>query len=87
MRRKPKGDFDVDMLPPKKKGPKKWSVFSIRIDEELAKSLNDIAEESGHTRNHVIGRFLEFARIAYMSQKVPTFANHKGRKTNGDKDE
>lgn len=88
MKKKPVvGEPLLDLLPPKKKGPKKWSVFSIRIDADLAEALSEIAREAGYTRNEVIGRFLQYARIAHESRKVPAMSNGNGGKGGkGDED-
>lgn len=38
-----------------------YSVFSIRIRTEIKEKIDEIANESGYSRNSLIERFLEFA--------------------------
>lgn len=47
--------------PKRPKGEDGYKVFSIRIKEELADQINQIATQTGHSRNELIGQFLEFA--------------------------
>lgn len=43
------------------KGEDGYKVFSIRIQNELAERLEDIAARTGRSRNELIRLFLEFA--------------------------
>ncbi len=36
-------------------------TFSIRIKEELVESIDSISAQTGHSRNELIGIFLEYA--------------------------
>ena len=36
-------------------------VFSIRVKEELVESIDSISAQTGHSRNELIGIFLEYA--------------------------
>lgn len=83
---KTKGVRPLDMLPPKtkKKGQQKWAVFSIRIKQESAENLKEIAKEAGYTRNEVIGRFLEYAQTVYEAQKS---TRTKGKNNNNSESE
>ena len=45
----------------KKRGEDGFRVFSVRIPEETVKRIDDIAADSGRSRNEVIGILLEFA--------------------------
>ena len=47
--------------PKRPKGEDGYKVFSIRIKEETVAKLDRISEQSGHSRNELIGRFLEYA--------------------------
>ena len=47
--------------PKRAKGDDGYKTFSIRIREELAEKLNDISAQTGHSRNELIGIFLEYA--------------------------
>ena len=47
--------------PKKMKGEDGYKTFSIRIKEDLVERINDISAKTGHSRNELIGRFLEYA--------------------------
>ena len=47
--------------PKRPKGEDGYKTFSIRIKEELADEISDIAAKTGRSRNELIGLFLEFA--------------------------
>ncbi len=47
--------------PKKAKGDDGYKVFSIRIKEELVTQIDDISARTGHSRNELIGTFLEYA--------------------------
>ena len=47
--------------PKKMKGEDGYKTFSIRIKEDLAEKINDISAKTGHSRNELISRFLEYA--------------------------
>ncbi len=47
--------------PKRPKGEDGYRTFSIRVKEELFDKINDIAAQTGHSRNELIGQFLEFA--------------------------
>lgn len=49
-------------IPVKKlKGEDGYKTFSIRIRTELAQSIDEMAQKSGHSRNELIGILLEYA--------------------------
>lgn len=52
---------DLIITPKKAKGEDGYKVFSIRIKDELVKRLDDVSSQSGHSRNELIGIFLEYA--------------------------
>lgn len=45
----------------KLKGEDGYKIFSIRIKEETAKQIDSLATQTGHSRNELIGTFLEYA--------------------------
>ena len=47
--------------PKRPKGEDGYKTFSIRIREDLADRISDISTRTGHSRNELIGRFLEYA--------------------------
>lgn len=47
--------------PKRAKGEDGYRIFSVRVKEELLERINDIALQTGYSRNELIGRFLEFA--------------------------
>lgn len=49
------------VIQPKLRGEDGYNVFSIRISKETTARLNDIAAQTGRSRNELIGMFLDFA--------------------------
>ena len=47
--------------PKRAKGEDGYKTFSIRIKDELAEQLNQISAQTGHSRNELVGIFLEYA--------------------------
>ncbi len=43
------------------KGEDGYKTFSIRIKEETVAKIDAISAQTGHSRNELIGRFLEYA--------------------------
>ncbi len=43
------------------KGEDGYKTFSVRIKEETVSKIEDVAKRTGHTRNELIGIFLEYA--------------------------
>lgn len=55
-------DNDKLIIKPKKmKGNDGYKTFSIRIKEELLENIDSISVKTGHSRNELIGIFLEYA--------------------------
>ncbi len=53
---------DKLIIKPKKyKGNDGYKTFSIRIKEELVENIDSISARTGHSRNELIGIFLEYA--------------------------
>jgi len=49
------------IYPKRAKGDDGYKTFSIRVKEEIVDQINGIAAQTGHSRNELIGKFLEFA--------------------------
>ncbi len=47
--------------PRKPKGEDGYKVFSIRIKENVVSRIDEIASHTGHSRNELIGTFIEYA--------------------------
>ena len=45
----------------KYKGSDGYKTFSIRIKEEVVEKIDSISDKTGHSRNELIGIFLEYA--------------------------
>ncbi len=55
-------DDDKLIIRPKKyKGNDGYKTFSIRIKEELVENIDSISNRTGHSRNELIGIFLDYA--------------------------
>lgn len=53
---------DKLIIKPKKiRGSDGYKTFSIRIKEEIVDSIDSISAQTGHSRNELIGIFLEYA--------------------------
>lgn len=52
---------ELVIRPKRAKGEDGYKTFSIRIKEELVERINDISSRTGHSRNELIGIFLEYA--------------------------
>jgi len=47
--------------PKRPKGEDGYRVFSIRIKEDVVARVDDISFRTGHSRNELIGTFIEYA--------------------------
>ena len=47
--------------PKRPKGEDGYKVFSIRIKEDIVEKIDEIADQTGHSRNELIGTFIEYA--------------------------
>lgn len=47
--------------PKKPKGEDGYKVFSIRVKEDIVARIDDISAQTGHSRNELIGTFIEYA--------------------------
>jgi len=55
-----KGD-DLILRPRKMRGEDGYKTFSIRIKSETVDKISRLAQQTGYSRNELIGRFLEYA--------------------------
>ena len=55
------GNKNLIIKPKRPKGEDGYKVFSVRIKEELVSKIDQIAQQTGRSRNELIGLFLEFA--------------------------
>ena len=49
------------IYPKRAKGEDGYKTFSIRIKEETVERINAISARTGHSRNELIGIFLDYA--------------------------
>ena len=49
------------LITKKMRGDDGYRVFSVRLKTELLDQVNALADDTGHTRNELIGMLLEFA--------------------------
>ena len=47
--------------PKRPKGEDGYKVFSIRIKEDIVAKVDEISAQTGHSRNELIGTFIEYA--------------------------
>ena len=47
--------------PKKVRGNDGHKIFSIRVKEEIVDNIDSISNQTGHSRNELIGIFLEYA--------------------------
>jgi len=47
--------------PKRPKGDDGYKIFSVRVKEEVVARIEDISLKTGHSRNELIGLFLEYA--------------------------
>jgi metal-responsive CopG/Arc/MetJ family transcriptional regulator len=52
---------DLIVRPKRPKGEDGYKVFSIRIKEETVAKIDAISTKTGHSRNELIGKFLDYA--------------------------
>lgn len=52
---------DLIVRPKRPKGEDGYKVFSIRIKEETVAKIDAISAQTGHSRNELIGKFLDYA--------------------------
>jgi len=47
--------------PKRARGEDGYRTFSVRIREDVVSKIDDLSSQTGHSRNELIGKFLEFA--------------------------
>ncbi len=52
---------DLVIHPKRPKGEDGYKTFSIRIKEDTVSKIEEVSAQTGHTRNELIGIFLEYA--------------------------
>ena len=52
---------ELIIKPKRPKGEDGYKVFSIRVKEETVIKLDEISSLTGHSRNELIGLFLDYA--------------------------
>ena len=61
--------MDDKLIIRKVRGEDGYKVFSVRVKKELVKSLDEIAEASGYSRNDIVNIFLEYAIQHYIIEE------------------
>ena len=61
--------MDDKLIIRKVRGEVGYKVFSVRVKKELVKSLDEIAEASGYSRNEIVNIFLEYAIQHYIIEE------------------
>ena len=54
-------DEKLILKPKRAKGDDGYKVFSIRIKEDLVARMDNIAFETGYSRNELVGKFIEYS--------------------------
>lgn len=54
-------DNNLIIRPKNLKGEDGYKTFSIRIREKTVARLDDVSSKTGHSRNELIGTFLDYA--------------------------
>lgn len=57
----PMDNESLVIKPKRPKGEDGYKVFSIRIKEDVVEKIDEIAAQTGHSRNELIGTFIEYA--------------------------
>ena len=61
--------MDDKLIIRKVRGEDGYKVFSVRVKKELVKSLDEIAEASGYSRNEIVNIFLAYAIQQYIIEE------------------
>ena len=69
--------MDDKLIIRKVRGEDGYKVFSVRVKKELVKSLDEIAEASGYSRNEIVNIFLEYAIQHYIIEEWKDFTSWK----------
>ena len=57
---------NLEIIPKKARGEDGYRILSIRVREEIISQMDVIAKKTGHSRNELIGKFLEFGLENYI---------------------
>ena len=52
---------ELVIRPKRLRGEDGYRTFSVRLRSEIVERMDEIAQETGHSRNELIGLFLEYA--------------------------
>lgn len=52
---------ELIIKPKRPKGEDGYKVFSIRVREDIVEKIDGIVNQTGHSRNELIGTFIEYA--------------------------
>ena len=52
---------ELILRPKRMRGEDGYKTFSIRIKSETVDKISEVAQQTGYSRNELIGRFLEYA--------------------------
>ena len=61
--------MDDKLIIRKVRGEDGYKVFSVRLNKALVKSMDEIAEASGYSRNEMVNIFLEYAIQYYIIEE------------------
>lgn len=54
-------DDELILRPKRLKGDDGYKTFSVRVKEDVVAKLDEIARRTGHSRNELVGIFLDYA--------------------------
>ncbi len=54
-------DDELILRPKRLKGDDGYKTFSVRVKEDVVAKLDEIAKRTGHSRNELVGIFLDYA--------------------------
>lgn len=56
----------LEIIPKKARGKDGHRILSIRVRTDIVDEIGNIAKKTGHSRNELIGKFLEFGLENYV---------------------
>ena len=68
-------DENLIIRPKKLKGEDGYKTFSIRIKEMTVARLDGVSNKTGHSRNELIGLFLDYALDHCIIEEAPIKAD------------
>lgn len=54
-------DDELILRPKRLKGDDGYKTFSVRVKEDVVAKVDEIAKRTGHSRNELVGIFLDYA--------------------------